>query len=461
MYNRDKIISVMQEIYDESKSIAPYVVIAQPRRNLEETAAQNFDGYDGLHIDLMGFSHGFCNIGGEKVDVARNYLIEQALTSGAKYLLFVGEDTVLPYDAFKVLHKTAEENPDAIVTGVYYIKCSDAMIMVRNGDWITIPNVDPGQLIEAWQTGMDAMLIPISILKDMKEEAPDLPFCCIGNNVDGPKGVIPFIGEDNFFVHRIHKRGTRLLVNTDVQCLHMDLASGMYTAHPSVDLKNYYTNIKPTRPLTLDDKDFIDRRWHDRLPEGSGAKDGDREFIQGLMEKGEPIKFNMGCGSDRRPGYIGIDKHSDRAEIRKDLFKVDLPDNCADEIFASHVIEHLPQLRAPEIMSKWYNTMKPGGKLIMEQPDFEALCKDYLEQQGMEKHMTAMCIFGATVTDEVRFDGTFDPEVMEKGALSPHLWGWTPKTLSELCEAVGFKDIQILPAVGGHPGKNFRLEAVK
>ena len=61
MYSRDKIIATMQEIYDESKSIAPYVVIAQPRRNLEETAAQNFDGYDGLHNDLLGFSHGFCN----------------------------------------------------------------------------------------------------------------------------------------------------------------------------------------------------------------------------------------------------------------------------------------------------------------------------------------------------------------------------------------------------------------
>lgn len=461
MYNRDKIISVMQEIYDESKSIAPYVVIAQPRRDLKETAAQNFDGYDGLHIDLMGFSHGFCNIGGEKVDVARNYLIEQALQSGAKYMLFVGEDTVLPYDGFKTLHKTAEENPDAIVVGVYYIKCSDAMIMVRNGDWITIPNVDPGQLIDAWQTGMDAMLIPISILKEMKEEAPELPFCCIGNNVDGPKGVIPFIGEDNFFVHRLHKRGTRLLVNTDVQCLHMDLASGMYTAHPSVDLKNYYTNIKPTRPLTLDDKDFIDRRWHDRLPKGSGEQNGYEGIINKLIEEGQPIKFNMGCGSMRIPGYLGVDKNSDRADFRMDLFEFNPPKDCADEIFASHVIEHLPQHRSPEIMEKWYKTLKPGGKLIMEQPDIEALCKDYLEKDGMEKHLDLMCIYGAIITEEARIDGTFDPEVLEKGTLSPHLWGWSPKTLSELCEATGFTNIKILPAEGGHPGKNFRLEAMK
>ncbi len=448
MYNRDKIIATMQEIYDESKTIAPYVLIAQPRRNLEETAAQNFDGYDGLHIDLMGFSHGFVHIGGEKVDVARNYLIEQALSSGAKYMLFIGEDTVLPYDGFKVLHETAEANPDAVVTGVYYIKCSDAMIMVRNKDWITIPNVDPGQLIEAWQTGMDVMMIPISILQAMKDEAPDLPFTCIGNNINDE---IPFIGEDNFFVHRLHKRGTKLLVNTDVQCLHMDLASGLYTAHPSVDLKNYYTNIKPTRPLTLDDKEFIDRRWADRLPEGTGSY---KSVIAKLLEEGQPIKFNMGCGRDRIDGYLGVDMHSDTADIKQDIMKLDLPEQCADEIFASHLIEHIPQHRAPSVLEKWLATLKEGGMLVLETPDLAGLCKDYLEQDGADQHMTAMCIYGAHV-DRIT------PETQEKGALSPHLWGYTPKSLSDLCTAVGFKDIKILPVTGQHPGKNFRLEAVK
>ena len=448
MYNRDKIIATMQEIYDESKTIAPYVLIAQPRRNLEETAAQNFDGYDGLHIDLMGFSHGFVHIGGEKVDVARNYLIEQALSSGAKYMLFIGEDTVLPYDGFKVLHETAEKNPDAVVTGVYYIKCSDAMIMVRNQDWITIPNVDPGQLIEAWQTGMDVMMIPISLLQAMKDEAPDLPFTCIGNNINDE---IPFIGEDNFFVHRLHKRGTKLLVNTDVQCLHMDLASGLYTAHPSVDLKNYYTNIKPTRPLTLDDKEFIDRRWADRLPEGTGSY---KSVIAKLLEEGQPIKFNMGCGRDRIDGYLGVDMHSDTADIKQDIMKLDLPEQCADEIFASHVIEHIPQHRAPKVLEKWLATLKDGGMLVMETPDLAGLCKDYLEQDGADQHMTAMCIYGAHV-DRIT------PETQEKGALSPHLWGYTPKSLADLCTAVGFKDIKILPVEGQHPGKNFRLEAVK
>lgn len=265
MYSKEKIFNVFNEIVEGSKDIKPYVVLAQPRRDEKETPAQKLDGAHGIHIDVLGISHGFINIYGEKVDVARNYLMEQSLDSGAKYLFFIGEDTVIPYDGFKILHKTAEENPGTVVAGVYYIKLSNAMITVRNGDWLTIPDVSPGQILEAWSLGMDCMLIPIEILKRMKEEDPEIPFTCIANGFEG----IPFIGEDNFFVHRLHKMGVKILVNTDVQCLHVDLASGKYTAHPSVDLDKYYTNIKITEPLTLEDKKYIDERWISRLPKGS------------------------------------------------------------------------------------------------------------------------------------------------------------------------------------------------
>ncbi len=145
MYNKEKIIETMKEIYEESKSIAPYVIIAQPRRDKFETPAQKLDGTSGLHVDFSGYSHGFIDISGEKVDVARNYLIEAAIESKAKYLFFVGEDTVIPFDGFMKLHKTVEENPNSIAVGVYYIKLANAMIMVKENDWINIPNVDPGQ----------------------------------------------------------------------------------------------------------------------------------------------------------------------------------------------------------------------------------------------------------------------------------------------------------------------------
>lgn len=250
-------MKTLHDIKDESTGIAPYVIVAQPRRAEDSPQAQKINGHTGLHIDFLGYSHGYVESVGMPVDSARNYLIQQALETDAEYLFFVGDDTVSPYHAFKTLLKTSRANPDAVVTGVYYIKLSDAMIMVRNNNTIAIPNVDPGQIIEAWQTGMDCMLIPMKILRDLYEKDPDLPFCCIAWGIPD----IPFIGEDNFFVHRLRKAGYRLLVNTDVQCLHMDVYTGKYTAHPDVDLNNYFTNIPIAGPLTMEDKKRIDLKW--------------------------------------------------------------------------------------------------------------------------------------------------------------------------------------------------------
>jgi hypothetical protein len=264
MYNRDKIIQTLHNIKNEAQSIKPFVVIAQPKRNKEETPAQTFNGYSLCHVAIMGHSHGYVDCEKMLVDVARNYLIDSVLDSGAKYLFFIGDDTVVPYNAFENLLKTCEANPGHIAAGVYYIKCAHAMISVRKDNHIIVPDVSPGQVFEAWQTGMDCMLIPVETLRRMKDEDPDLPFCCIANGIED----IPFVGEDNFFLHRCRKSGVKVLVNTDVQCLHMDIATGKYTAHPSVNLNHYFTNIKPTVPLTIEDKMFIDFRWTSRLPGG-------------------------------------------------------------------------------------------------------------------------------------------------------------------------------------------------
>lgn len=450
MYKRDKIIKVMQEIYDDSKQIKPYVIFCQPRRDLKETPAQNFDGYHGLHIDVHGFSHGFANIGGEKVDVARNYLFERALESGAKYLFFVGEDTVVPYDAFTKLHKTAEENPNSIVAGVYYIKLSNAMIMSRVDDYVIIPNVDPGQLIEAWMCGMDCMLIPMDIIRKMKEEDSEIPFCCIGNQINDE---IPFIGEDNFFIHQMHKRGVKILINTDVQCLHMDLATGKYTAHPDVDLKNYLTQIPITKPLVADDKEYIDKRWHSRLPKGSNHKN----IIEETIAEGREVKLNIGCGRDKLEGYIGVDKYDESADINEDFFEVEIPNDSVDEILASHLIEHIPHHRGPELFKKWFDNLKPNGKLIMELPDLEGLCKAFVEtEDDKERYWLTVCMYGVAHGEEIPSE-----DVIKNGTKSPHLWGYYPKVISEILTEIGYKNIQILPQQGMHMGKNFRVEAVK
>jgi hypothetical protein len=263
MWNKEKIMKVIDEIYRDSLTIKPYVVVAQPRRNIEEAPAQNLQGHVGLHVDFCGFSHGYIFTDNLPIDLARNVLMEQCLESGAKYMLCVDEDTVLPYYGFTKLHETAERFPNCIISGVYYIKLSSPMVMVRDNNYVIPADITPGRIFEAYLTGLGCALIPTSVIQQLKDEDPEIPYCCI--SPDGLNGM-PFIGEDNFFYHRTNRLGIKLLIDTSVQCLHVDLASGKYTAHPNVKLEDYFTNIPITTPLVMEDKHTIDKRWIDRLP---------------------------------------------------------------------------------------------------------------------------------------------------------------------------------------------------
>jgi hypothetical protein len=265
MYSEEKIKSLAKKITSCAKP-TPYFAVLQPRRDKEETPAQDFGGqYEGNNPLTVNHMFRFMQVSGMPVDLARNMLLDAAIEKGVKYALFVGEDTVLPYNAFEILHATAEANPDAVVSGVYYFKAGGPMIFVRDEENRQyLADVTPGKIIEnPMLIGLDVMLIPISILKKLKEEDPDMPFTCVVQESDDNR----FIGEDEFFLNRLYNAGFRVLVNTDVQCLHMDLATGNYSAHPSVNLNNYETLIPIGNLLTIKDIDYLTKRWQDRAPQ--------------------------------------------------------------------------------------------------------------------------------------------------------------------------------------------------
>ena len=260
-----KIMDIGKEIIKESEKIKPYVIIAQPKRNDKDKMPQNFNGYIGVSIDLLGYSHAYVDICNEKIDIARNFLMQQAIESGSEYLFFIGADTIIPYDGFIKFHETALKYPNSMIIGVYYIKLSSPMIMIKKDNKIIPADVTPGKVIETYLAGLDCALIPISILKTLQKDDQDLPFTCVINTKDEYNKDV-FIGEDNFFYYRLHKNGIKIYTNTDVQCLHMDLSSGKYTSYPNIDLNNYFTTIPIKEPLTMKDKRRIDQTWIDTIP---------------------------------------------------------------------------------------------------------------------------------------------------------------------------------------------------
>jgi SAM-dependent methyltransferase len=438
MLSREKIIATMRDIKAESDNIKPYVVILQPRRDKKEIPAQRLVGEESLHIDMSGYSHGFCDISGEKVDVARNYLLDCVLESGAKYALFVGEDTVFPRDGFRRLHETAEKNPDAMVVGVYYFKMGPPMIMVKNGDWIVPADVNPGKVFEALQTGLDAALIPISLLRKMKEAEPELPFCCIGYKIED----LPFVGEDNFFVYRLRKHGFKLLVNSDVQCLHVDLKTGKYTAHPSIKIEDYSTNIPLTGILTSKDKVDLDKRWIDGLPKGS----------QVCLPLDKKIALHVGCGTRNpeslHPSFRGAEWHEVRLDIdpqvqpdivasvvNMDMFK----DSSVDGVWSSHNLEHMAAHEVQPVLKECLRVLKPNGVFLLALPDIQAVCAAVV-QKGIDAVLYESPAGPISAVDILY--GHRASLALGREAMA-HKTGFTVESLTKALSDAGFKDVLV------------------
>ena len=94
------------------------------------------------------------------------------------------------------------------------------------------------------------------------------------------------------------------------------------------------------------------------------------------------VKLNLGCWIFYREGYINIDL--DR-EVRADRYEdiSTLPSfeaNCADEIYAGHVAEHVDDVKAS--FGRWFEVLKPGGRLTITVPDCRGTNQLWLERKA-------------------------------------------------------------------------------
>jgi glycosyltransferase involved in cell wall biosynthesis len=102
-----------------------------------------------------------------------------------------------------------------------------------------------------------------------------------------------------------------------------------------------------------------------------------------LSERNLPVRLNLGCGDQLLQGYINCDMYSKHAQQKFDATILPYPDNSVDEIAAYHLIEHFLFNQAFDVLKEWLRVLKPGGKLILETPDFLNSCKKFVENPDM------------------------------------------------------------------------------
>ena len=91
-------------------------------------------------------------------------------------------------------------------------------------------------------------------------------------------------------------------------------------------------------------------------------------------------------------GYTTVDLGGDADYI----FDLNNPltlfdENSVDSIGAYHLIEHLRPTRVRGAVASWIRCLKPGGSLIIECPDFNAVLEWYLREHTL---LSKQWIFG-------------------------------------------------------------------
>ena len=155
------------------------------------------------------------------------------------------------------------------------------------------------------------------------------------------------------------------------------------------------------------------------------------------------LKLHLGCGEKHLEGYVNVDHRKTCAtDLVCDITKLPYPENSAEVIETYHVIEHVPRHAFPVVLVSWYKILVPGGKLIIECPDFDTIVKEY--SNGKQN----------------RIDDIFG---LQRFAGDAHHFGYNFKMLEGLLRKAGFIDIQKKLPQDYHAGRiiSFRVECMK
>jgi len=136
-------------------------------------------------------------------------------------------------------------------------------------------------------------------------------------------------------------------------------------------------------------------------------------LLLGAENKGiEPLRLNLGCGQDIRPGYVNIDSHQfSGVDVVTDVSRLGYPDNSADEILASDIIEHFPGQQTEAILKEWLRVLKPGGLFTIQCPDVRVLAEALLSGQITTQEFSRRIYGGQDYEGNFHYAG-FDMEGM-------------------------------------------------
>jgi len=162
----------------------------------------------------------------------------------------------------------------------------------------------------------------------------------------------------------------------------------------------------------------------------------------------KPLLLNLGCGNDIREGFLNLDLFSsDHRVIAMDVRELNFPDNCADAILASDILEHFSHREIPSILKEWARVLKPGAELIIRCPSLKLQLMAYMRGD-----------WDADIASYMIFGGQTNPG-------DYHCTGFDEESIKNHLKIAGFDvyqyDEQDIPQDNGYINLNMTVRARK
>jgi predicted SAM-dependent methyltransferase len=100
------------------------------------------------------------------------------------------------------------------------------------------------------------------------------------------------------------------------------------------------------------------------------AESAESQF-KGLCKLRAIVRLDVGCGPNRQPGWIGMDRRPCKGvDIVHDVqvFPWPIPDSSCDQVLMSHLWEHIEPKYRIDVANEVWRIMKSGGQWLISAP---------------------------------------------------------------------------------------------
>ena len=173
-------------------------------------------------------------IKGMEVGVARNFAVEKLLKMNPmpEYLFFVGDDSLISWNSFLLLHEVMRKDEYDIMAGLYYMKADPftppVPVMNRKGvEGGMIPHVhfNPGEVVLVDLCGMDFTIMKSEVFRKMGDP-PWFKTADSSDIYDPETGAIGIFTEDVYFCDKALEAGLKIAVHTGCRIGHIQIETG-------------------------------------------------------------------------------------------------------------------------------------------------------------------------------------------------------------------------------------------